>query len=397
MYSSLDLDLRPGSGLGIFEIGSSLWSVLDLLRQNNTTFPRVDIKFEPQPASTTPVILHVPPHLNLLFSGRHQRLRTITLQRLRDPSLLLTLRYREIVLSSSDEKLKRVDVSRHFGPTYPGDGLQYPGVIFSFDEDGIAEGFVSPISGVDDRLREVRRVIVTQNDPDGEESDALDEVLELPSMFGSIRRAVVKAGEGIDMYFYPSSSQPVRVRIGMTSAQDLNCDLGPPLRVYHKEDDRMAIHATKQSHGTIGDAYFYNYFQHGIDFMLSGTSHLVQKIILHSNVPGSPMFQRYQRCPWEIEGEPEDEEDDSPPRMQFFDKFEIISHFLNPNSRHDVPSMLLDRADDDMLTLPGATTRTALFLRSVTSLTFAFAGLAGFEGVILEVTESGQVTTAMVF
>lgn len=49
------------------------------------------------------------------------------------------------------------------------------------------------------------------------------------------------------------------------------------------------------------------------------------------------MFQRYQRCPWEIEGKPEDEEDgmwhlvlvsltvpdghiDAPPRVTFSDK-----------------------------------------------------------------------------
>lgn len=29
---------------------------------------------------------------------------------------------------------------------------------------------------------------------------------------------------------------------------------------------------------------FYNYFQHGIDVLLSGTTHKVKKIILHSNV-----------------------------------------------------------------------------------------------------------------
>jgi len=114
--------------------------------------------------------------------------------------------------------------------------------------------------------------------------------------------------------------------------------------------------------------------------MISGRTHIVQKIILHSNIPGSPMFQRHQRCPWEIEGGPEDEEDDSPPRVRFFDKFDTISHFLNPTNRDQVPSMLLDRAEDDMLTLPSSTTR-----------------LTGFDGIILEVTESAQVATVMLF
>jgi hypothetical protein len=71
---------------------------------------------------------------------------------------------------------------------------------------------------------------------------------------------------------------------------------------------------------------FYNYFQHGIDFLISDHTHVVKKIILHSNVvsafcssiprnssppaqPGTPLFQRYKRCPWQIEGKPEDDED----------------------------------------------------------------------------------------
>jgi len=31
-------------------------------------------------------------------------------------------------------------------------------------------------------------------------------------------------------------------------------------------------------------ADFYNYFQYGIDILLSGTTHTVKKIILHSNI-----------------------------------------------------------------------------------------------------------------
>lgn len=155
-------------------------------------FPRVDVKFDPDASSTTPIILHIPPHLDLLFTGHHQRLRTIVLRRLRDPNPPLTLRYKDLVLSSSEERLKRIDVSRSFGPTYPGDGLHYPGVTFSFEEDGIGDGLKATVAGGEDRTREVKRVIVTQKDPDQEDRDALDEVVECPSMYNSIRQALVK-------------------------------------------------------------------------------------------------------------------------------------------------------------------------------------------------------------
>jgi len=92
------------------------------------------------------------------------------------------------------------------------------------------------------------------------------------------------------------------------------------------------------------------------------------------------MFQRHQRCPWEIEGEPEDEEDDTPPKVDFGDKYDIVSRFLSRVSREQLPSMQLDRADDDRLTLPNATTR-----------------LVGFDGIVLEVTETAQVTSVILF
>jgi len=140
----------------------------------------------------------------------------------------------------------------------------------------------------------------------------------------------------------------------------------------------MTIHSTARASENSEPAYFYNYFQHGLDFLLSPT-HVVTKIILHSNIPGSPLFQRYKRCNWEIEGKPEDDEDDTPPRKRFYDRFETISHFLSP--REPPPSMLLDRTDDEeAITLPSATTR-----------------LHGYDGIILEVSESSQVVAVMLF
>ncbi|KAH8113235.1 UPF0183-domain-containing protein [Phellopilus nigrolimitatus] len=398
MVSTLDVDLRPGLGLGMFEIGTSLWSVIDILRHNTTLFPRVEIKYDAAADSALcPVLLHINPHLDLLFTAHHQRLRAIALRRLTDPSPPVTLTYKDVVLlsalsstSTPREMLKRSDVSKHFGPTYPGEGLQYPGVSFLFEEDGVggiggsealkggATNIGSPVR--EDRYREVKRVVVSQTGSDGVESDALDEVAECESMAGSIRQAVVKVHDGVILHFYPTTSRPVHVRIGVTSAQDLTCDLGAPLRTYYKEDDRMAIHSRNRTPDGTEDGYFYNYFQFGVDFLISASTHLVQKIILHTNIPGTPMFQRYQRCPWEIEGAPEDEEDDAPPRVKFGDKFDIISRFLNGASREQVPSMQLDRTEDERLTLPSSTTR-----------------LVGLDGIVLEVTEAAQVVAIVLF
>lgn len=53
--------------------------------------------------------------------------------------------------------------------------------------------------------------------------------------------------DGIVLNFHPLSSKPVYVQIGSTTAQDLTCDLGTPLRIHYKEDDRMAIHSRNKT------------------------------------------------------------------------------------------------------------------------------------------------------
>ncbi|TBU32827.1 hypothetical protein BD311DRAFT_686113 [Dichomitus squalens] len=394
MFSTLEMDLRPGSGLWMFEIGTSLWNVLDILRSAQHFFPQVDVKYDPD-TPTTPIILHLRPHLDLLFTGYQQRLHTIAVRKLRDPSPPLTLSYKKAVLSSNEEVLRRVGVSRIFGPTYPGDDLRYPGVSFSFEEDGRGESLKSPVPLPDDRLQEVKRVIISQKSADGEQRDALDEVAECRVMAGELCRAIVKIHEGVTLYFYPTGSEPIPVLLGLSTAQDLMCDLGPPIRTHYKEDDRMTIHRSGPESDADGDCEwhptwtvydidtshpdFYNYQQHGIDFLISGSTHTVKKIILHTNVPGTPLFQRYKRCPWEIQGRPEDDEDESPPRKRFYERVEEIQHFIAPGEAP--PSMILNRTDDeDGLRLPSSTTR-----------------LFGYDGIILEATDSAQVVAVMLF
>jgi hypothetical protein len=104
----------------------------------------------------------------------------------------VTLRYGNTELSSSEEILRRLGVSRTFGPTYPGDDLRYPGVWFSFDEDSMGDGLKSTTAQSDDRMQEVKRVIISQKGQDWNERDALDEVAECPAMFGDVSRAVIK-------------------------------------------------------------------------------------------------------------------------------------------------------------------------------------------------------------
>jgi len=163
-----------------------------MLRGLQHLFPQVEVKFDPDNSATTPVILHLRPHLDLLFSGYHQRLHTICVRKLKEPHPPVTLRYKTTVISSAADPLVRVHVSRTFGPTYPGDELKYPGIWFSFDDDGVSDGFKGGITHLEQRTQEVKRIFVKQKPVDGEEQDALDEVLPCPIMQGDICSAVIK-------------------------------------------------------------------------------------------------------------------------------------------------------------------------------------------------------------
>jgi Uncharacterised protein family (UPF0183) len=175
----------------LFASGTSLWNLLETLRLNPHIYPQIDIKYDPDNSATTPIIVHIRPHLDLLFSGRQQRLHTICIRKLRDPHPPVVIQYNNVVLSSADEVLRRVGVSRAFGPTYPGDELRYPGLWFSFEEDAITEGLGAPHAG--DRMQEVKRILISQIEPDGGKvQDALDEVNENAIMTGDLARAVVK-------------------------------------------------------------------------------------------------------------------------------------------------------------------------------------------------------------
>lgn len=119
---------------------------------------------------------------------------------------ILTLRYapndagEAVVLSSPNVTLRRANVNKVFGPTYPGDVLSFPGVWFAFDEEASAPlpspplrtSSSPPLASVGhglDRNAEVKRVVVCQRSKSA--LDGLGEVTECSSMEGELKSAMV--------------------------------------------------------------------------------------------------------------------------------------------------------------------------------------------------------------
>lgn len=188
-------------------IGAPLWTVLDLLRENTTRFPQVEVKFDQQQPALSPVVLHIRPHIDLLFSPRQQRLHTISVRKLRQSAnsttpTTLTLRYslhdvgETVILSSPNVTLRKSNVNKVFGPTYQSDVLSFPGVWFAFEEDVSPPRTVpslplssSPPQGAD-RNAEVKRIVVCSRSKDT--SDPFGEAQYAPCMEGDVEKVTVE-------------------------------------------------------------------------------------------------------------------------------------------------------------------------------------------------------------
>ncbi|WVQ80750.1 hypothetical protein IAT38_002855 [Cryptococcus sp. DSM 104549] len=268
-------DIAPGAGVGIFRLGDTLWHVLDILRTHKNQYQKVEVSWNPDHPHKSAVTIHLP-HITLYFPpSLTQTLTLISLPSI--PISNLTLTFQTQVLSSPTQPLTRAQVGRILGPTFASQGstLEFPGVSFE-----LVHGQGQSRAGRDDA---VQGMTISPREGQGE-----------TALQGQLTSCVIQPSTGVTITV--SGEDPLDIIIGETTSQDLLLDLGPPLRKFWKEDDRLERMWGGTTHP---GGCFWNYFQHGIDFLISpeGT---VSKILCHSNIPGTPLFQRYARCPWTL-------------------------------------------------------------------------------------------------
>ncbi|GAK64091.1 UPF0183-domain-containing protein [Moesziomyces antarcticus] len=250
----------------------------------------------------------------------------------------------------------------------------------------------------------------------------------------------------------------VELMLGVTTPQDALCDLGQPQRIFYKEDDRMRIHGGSTHRGAEGQtrgaaagaregsenstatdesfaashdlddsAFFYNYFDLGIDLLFSkqtmrmpsgaevyGAAALgqarLEKVVCHTNVPGDALFQRYNRCPWRVIRDVANKTANAKSEAAF--SFE--DHFDSTLSKgQDDRGMELDRGTSAELRGSGANQRrsmAALHAKSTALdgsperdgasgelLIDLSTRLVGRDGMVIEVAKDGSMVGVVVF
>jgi hypothetical protein len=79
--------------------------------------------------------------------------------------------------------------------------------------------------------------------------------------------------------------------------QDLMFYFGTPQQVLQKTN--MLVHSSLSQ--SIPPDYFWCFFDMGVDFLMDGSTHIVKKIICHSNILGEQSFNQYEKCHFIIE------------------------------------------------------------------------------------------------
>ncbi|GAM19269.1 hypothetical protein SAMD00019534_024440 [Acytostelium subglobosum LB1] len=280
MSRQLKLELQPGKSLGDFVLGMTISEALNVIKHNNVAvINKVDIIFnDSDPLSIDIVLKLVDDGVLLRFAPSSQRLRVIEIF---DVSKL-ALSYRGSIFSNSESIASFVNIYSKFGPSYPGDfnakknvyHLHYPGLSFSFPippkfNSLYSEGTELPVELPDGSTPVVSKVFVYSG---------LQMKTPLTVMPSPNEDIIVVPNAGV--YFCRRNC----ILTFKSTPQDVLSELGPPSKIYHKDEDNMKIHTYKVELSPAPD-YFYNYFHLGIDILFDAKRNTAKKYIFHTNFP----------------------------------------------------------------------------------------------------------------
>eukprot|EP00466_Bigelowiella_natans_P016413 jgi/Bigna1/72222/fgenesh1_pg.19_\ len=298
------MELRPGQSLGPFRLGQPLSEVIGFLRNNGMEYRRVQMQFNVRhPCRSDICLVAKNVGMRLRFCAHLQLLKLIDVYDAKQTSV--TYEGKDLMGPSVVPSFSLV--SRVLGPTFPGRFhrerkvfmLQYPGVCVMFPVN--SEIYHGPSSS---SSSEVRIEDLEQTDPTASRffvhaGKSCLERLRLPTPDSSnclyFEPIVVKINRGIRF-----GKRKRSLLFRRHSLQHVLSVLGTPDQVHVKEADSMRIHRPsdgKQGKDAPGERdYFLNYFKLGMDILIDGAAHTLKKIVLHTNMPATRNFNRYNRC-----------------------------------------------------------------------------------------------------
>jgi hypothetical protein len=374
----LQLQLLPGKGLGDFYLGMSIADAINVIQQNIDDISNVELKFNESDPLNMDIIFDLTEDGFLLrFEPASQRLKMIEIYDV--PKV--TLSYCGSVFSGPHVPPTFVLIYSRFGPSYPGDYnsaknayyLHYPNLSFTFPipakyhslyTDITAQHSELPVEFPDGTTPITTRIYIYNG-----QTLSSPSLPQLPPSSLYFEPVIVTVGSGL--FFTKRNAS-----LGFDSSpQDVISELGPPTRVYYKEEDKMRIHSGLSEGVSYAD-YFYNYFSLGLDFLFDALTHTVKKILLHTNFPTHFEFNLYSKCNFQI----------AVPKQQPSKDEDEQQVYIEPDMRWDTVQSLFGKASKPVVNSRGSTANP-----------FGATYFYGYSGIIFEVMRNNHVASVCIF
>ncbi|EFC43326.1 predicted protein [Naegleria gruberi] len=329
----LTLPVEPGYSMGSFRIGMPISEAIQHLKHLDDKPNAVEILYnEKDPLNNDTIVKIVEEDIVLYFESKTQRLKLIQINNVKK----VKLSYGASIFSGPNVDASFVNIYNVFGPTYPGEfdtksntyKLTYPGLTFVFPIPPMfshlySDGKELPIE-FPNNTTPIATTIYLFHGHDLAKPK-LPPVKSESTPDSYYEPIIVNLGRGIEL-----SYSKKKIKFGY-STQDVLMILGAPDKIYYKRNDKLRIHAIGAGQSqTVGNDYFYNYFSMGFDIMFGGNTHTVQKIMLHTNFPGSVDFNTYSKCNFSI------------PVSQFEFQEKRENQFIGPDEKFSNVQKILD-------------------------------------------------------
>ncbi|KAL0030389.1 hypothetical protein WJX79_000798 [Trebouxia sp. C0005] len=285
----LALNLLPGTGLGCFSLGCSINQALINIRQAQTTFGCVELKYFEKTTSLDDILLNLPEHgVHLIFESSSQTLRLIEVY---DLSRLQVKRGAATVGGSAHPPTFQA-LYDLMGPTYPGQVdtahgcyvMHWPGLLVLFpiasqhaaSWQDMQQGRALPLALPDGTAPVASRLCIHA----GNAAVSLGDLVQAisPANFESPPSVGIRVGKGLTM-----DDTHQQLSFG-DSPQDAWSTLGAPNATFSKQTPGLPqqgsanIRGAQQQVPASPADYFYNYFDRGLDVLFCGTTHRIKKM-----------------------------------------------------------------------------------------------------------------------
>ncbi|KAL0021548.1 hypothetical protein WJX77_007325 [Trebouxia sp. C0004] len=303
----LALNLLPGTGLSCFSLGCSMNQALITVRQAQTTFGCVELKYFEKTQSVDDILVNLPEHgVHLIFESSSQKLRVIEVY---DLSRLQVKRGAATVGGSAHPPTFEA-LYDLMGPTYPGQVdtahgcyvMHWPGLLVLFpiasqhaaSWQDMQQGGAVPLALPDGTAPVASRLCIHA----GNAAVSLGELAQaIPPADSQTPASVgIKVGKGLTI-----DDTHQQLSFG-DSPQDAWSTLGAPNATFSKQIPGLPQGGSANTRGAqqqVSDSpadYFYNYFDRGLDVLFCGTTHRIKKMVLHTNLPNHTSFGTYTKC-----------------------------------------------------------------------------------------------------